>query len=133
MPQVNQRTENRDKSNKGIKILLFKMSFVEKKKKADVCIYKLNGKGEYKVIIHCSHYTRPWGQLHWMIRQRKINTFSYTNICHRYLGAIYKRTQKAVKQIWELLHKMSQMQLLSQKFLEFKREGSLSTCPALFT
>lgn len=48
MPQVNHRIENTYKSNKGIKILSFKMSFVEKekRKKADLCIYKPNGKGE---------------------------------------------------------------------------------------
>lgn len=51
VPQVDRRTENTDKSNKDVKILTFKMSFVEKgeekkKKKADLCIYKPNGKGE---------------------------------------------------------------------------------------
>lgn len=98
MPQVNQRTENTDKINIGIKILPFKMSLVENgKKKADICIYKLNGKGDWKVIIHCSHYTRPQGQLCWMIRQKKINTFSHTNICHRYLAAIYKKDSKSSK------------------------------------
>lgn len=48
VPQLSQRTENRDKSDKGMKILPFKMSLVEtgRKKKLDLCIYKLNGKGE---------------------------------------------------------------------------------------
>jgi len=56
-----------------------------------------------------------------MIRQEKINTFSNINICHIYLGAIYRGTGKAIKQLQKLLYKILQMQLPSKKFLMSRR------------